>query len=105
MDLLIQEMNGSLLVVLPEGFSLSKNETIEHLFAPIVARDLPLTLDISNVDYIDSAGLSTLLWLNRKTPRKLKLINLSPHVKHVIGLCEVAQFFEFGEGEDPPKQN
>lgn len=105
MELLIQEMNGSLLIVLPVGFSLSKNETIEQLFQPIVARNLPLTLDISNVDYIDSAGLSTLLWLNRRTPKKLKLINLSPHVKHVIGLCEVAQFFEFDDGEEPAKQN
>lgn len=97
MDLLVQEMNNGLLVVLPKGFSLSKNEMIEQLFEPIVSRNLPMTMDISNLEYIDSAGLSTLLWINRRTPSKLKLINLSPQVKHVIGLCEVAQFFEFDD--------
>ena len=97
MDVLVQEMGDELLVVLPKDFPMARSAKLDKIFIPLLDRKMPITLDISNIAYIDSTGLGTLLWLNRKTPGRLKLINLSPAVKRVIGLCEVAQFFEFDE--------
>ncbi len=96
-EIQVEEINGILTVRLPRDFPLAKSDRIHQVFEPLVARNMPMALDVGLMEYIDSAGLSTLLWLNRRTPSKLKLINLSEKIKHVIGLTEVAQFFEFDE--------
>ena len=58
--------------------------------------DIDITLDLSEVDYIDSSGVGVLISLNKiqkKKGKKLELAKVSPKVLNVLKLSSLAEVF------------
>ncbi len=58
--------------------------------------DVDITLDLSEVDYIDSSGVGVLISLNkiqRKKGKKLELTKVSPKFLNVLKLSSLAEVF------------
>ncbi|HOF13495.1 MAG TPA: STAS domain-containing protein [Spirochaetota bacterium] len=58
--------------------------------------DIDITLDLSEVDYIDSSGVGVLISLNKiqkKKGKKLELAKVSPKVLNVLKLSSLSEVF------------
>jgi anti-anti-sigma factor len=59
----------------------------------MAANTCDFVLDISGVEFIDSAGLETLLWLQDQAGERLgqvRLVNPSPNVKTILHITRLA---------------
>ncbi|MFT3785257.1 MAG: STAS domain-containing protein [Tepidisphaeraceae bacterium] len=67
------------------------SETVEH------RQLIDFIIDLTNVGFIDSAGLETLLWIKRKTDElfgQVKLINLDANVRKILEITRLEPRFE-----------
>ena len=72
-------------------------ELLRTTVKPLTAHNKTVVLDLTNVNYLDSSGLGTIVGLYVSTKRagcKLKLINLSPRVKELFSLMRLAEVLE-----------
>jgi len=81
------------------------SNTIQSLKAtikPLFMEGKTVTLDLTNVSYLDSSGLGAIvgLYVSAKTAKsQLKLINLNERLKELFSLTRLGQFL--AEGRDP----
>jgi anti-sigma B factor antagonist len=64
-----------------------------------------IVLDLSNVSYMDSSGLGTLvsLWISAKRDGwELKIVSLSQRVKELLHLTALDKLFEISQFPDKP---
>ena len=80
------------------------NETTDQFKSevkPLVTQTKRLVLDLSDLAYMDSSGLGTLVGLYasaKSSACELKLINLGPRVKELLRITKLINVFEpFGE--------
>jgi serine/threonine-protein kinase RsbW len=67
----------------------------------------PLILDIRDLKYVDSSGISALVSAARQAQaqgRDLRLVGASPHVQSLLSATGVTQFFQVIEGELIPSR-
>ena len=68
---------------------------------PLIPEHKKIVLDMTDLDWVDSMGLGTLVRLYAACKRsgcKLQLINLGPRVKELLGLTNMLQIFsDIGE--------
>lgn len=69
----------------------------EVLAAATAQPTLPLLLDLTDVKYVPSMGLGTLVMLNRKLKdagQRFLLVGVQPDVRNVLSLTRLDQLFE-----------
>lgn len=68
---------------------------LKELVKPLIPKGGSITLDLTDVSYLDSTGLGTLVGLKVSAIKegycKLELINLSPRVKELLRLSNLTQ--------------
>lgn len=71
--------------------------TLKNYAKPMLASRKSLTLDLSRLTYMDSAGLGVIvgLYVSAKTHRSdLHFRNLNPRIKQLLGLTNLLSAFE-----------
>ncbi|MGO9516901.1 MAG: STAS domain-containing protein [Candidatus Korobacteraceae bacterium] len=70
---------------------------IKELVKPLIAAGGRILLDLSDVNYLDSSGLGTLVGLKVSAIKegycRLELVNLSPRVQELLRLTNLKQLF------------
>jgi anti-anti-sigma factor len=68
---------------------------LKEVVKPLIPKGGHITLDLTDVSYLDSTGLGTLVGLKVSAIKegycKLELINLSPRVKELLRLSNLTQ--------------
>lgn len=62
--------------------------------------DTVLLIDLSGVDYMDSSGVGTLVFIKReveKQKRRLVLVGLQPRVRSVLEITHLDKFFTIAD--------
>jgi anti-anti-sigma factor len=72
-------------------------QELKGLVKPMIPKVRRIVLDLSDVDYVDSSGLGTLVGLKVSAAAAayctLEFINLSPRVKELFHLTRLAEIF------------
>jgi anti-sigma B factor antagonist len=70
---------------------------IKELVKPLIPKGGRIVLDLTDVSYVDSSGLGTLVGLKVSAVKegycRLELVNLSPRVKELLRLSNLTQLF------------
>jgi anti-sigma B factor antagonist len=77
-------------------------QSLKTTVKPLFSESKIVLLDLTNVNYLDSSGLGTIvgLYVSAKTANsKLKLINLNQRLKELFSITRLGQFL--AEGRDP----
>ena len=75
----------------------------QHLRKALESRSAPLVVDLTEVAFIDSSGLATLIEALQgvgKYGGKLHLVGLSPAVKNLFRLSNLTSIFDIRETRD-----
>ena len=77
-------------------------ESLKSTVKPLISGGKIVVLDLTNVDYLDSSGLGTIvgLYVSAKAAKsRLKLINLNARLKELFSLTRLGEVM--AEGRDP----
>jgi anti-sigma B factor antagonist len=88
---------GEILVRCSGRITSATTGTFQNTIRPLIPDTERLVLDLTEVSYLDSSGLGTLVGLYLSARRQhceLKLINLSPRLKQLFRLTNLAKVFE-----------
>ncbi len=80
-------------------------ESLKQTVRPLIPDCDRVTLDLTEVSYLDSSGLGTIVGLfvsAKKAGCRLQLINLNPRLKELFSLTRLGEFLT--EGRDPNYQ-
>lgn len=72
----------------------------QHLRGALEGRAAPLVVDLTDVGFIDSSGLATLIEALQAVGKyggKLRLVGLSPNVKNLFRLSNLTSIFDIRE--------
>jgi anti-sigma B factor antagonist len=94
-----REMNGIYLLALKGRLALGQESsglraTVDHLLSSGVTR---IVINLEQVNYVDSAGLGTLIEMHRKTKDRggqLKLCNLGANLRQALEIARLLPIFE-----------
>jgi anti-sigma B factor antagonist len=94
-----REMNGIYLLALSGRLVLGRESsglrtTVDNLLSSGATK---MVINLEHVNYVDSAGLGTLIELHRKTKDKggrLKLCNLRPNLKQALEIARLLPIFD-----------
>jgi anti-anti-sigma factor len=77
-------------------------QSLKTTVKPLFSESKSVVLDLTNVRYMDSSGLGTIVGLYvsaKASDSQLKLINLNQHIKEVFSITRLGQVLT--EGRDP----
>ena len=77
-------------------------QSLKATIKPLFLESKTVTLDLTNVSYLDSSGLGAIvgLYVSAKTAKsQLKLINLNERLRELFSITRLGQFL--AEGRDP----
>lgn len=98
---------GHLLVRVEGRFVLDECDSLKKaISAALSPAILHIVVDLSQTDFIDSAGLGTLVGIKircNQTNARMTLINLSPAVEDVLSMSKLNEIFEIASGEEAEK--
>jgi len=96
MDLYIEQINRVMAVeIIGEIDSVTSN-TVHEQIIPLAEQGSPILLDMSQVNYLSSAGLRALLLIYRKVHEnsgKLVISGLSDEVKDIMSITGFLDYF------------
>jgi len=75
-------------------------EQLLNTVRPLIPETKRLVLDLTNLEYLDSSGLGTVvrLWMTgKKAGCEVKVSHLSPRIKDLFTLTNISSIFESGE--------
>jgi anti-anti-sigma factor len=89
---------GTITTIICHGRLLGENSSqIKELVKPLIPQGGRIVLDLTDLAYLDSSGLGTLVGLKVSAAKegycKLELVNLSPRVKELLRLSNLTQLF------------
>lgn len=92
------EMAGDTTTVKCHGKVVSETAPeLKELVKPMIPKCRRIVLDLSDVDYVDSSGLGTLVGLKVSAASAayctLEFVNLSPRVKELFHLTKLSELF------------
>jgi anti-sigma B factor antagonist len=97
MDIEIKDTNGLVNITVNGDIEMMTIKTFKQKLFEIGQNvDKDIEIDLSNVDYIDSSGvgvLISLLKLQKKKGKNLKIDKVSPKVLNVLKLSSLADVF------------
>jgi anti-anti-sigma factor len=92
------ETTGPITTILCHGRLVSETAgLIKEAVKPLIPLGGHIVLDLTDVSYLDSSGLGTLVGLKVSALKegycKLELVNLSPRVRELLSLSNLTQLF------------
>ena len=92
------ESKGTITTIVCHGRLLGENSgQIKELVKPLIPQGGRIVLDLTDLAYLDSSGLGTLVGLKVSAAKegycRLDLVNLSPRVKELLRLSNLTQLF------------
>ncbi len=92
------ESTGPITTILCHGRVVSETAgQIKEVVKPLIPLGGHIVLDLTDVSYLDSSGLGTLVGLKVSALKegycKLELVNLSPRVRELLSLSNLTQLF------------
>jgi anti-sigma B factor antagonist len=89
---------GAITTIVCHGRVVSETASqLKEVVKPLIPLGGHIVLDLSDVGYMDSSGLGTLVGLKVSALKegycKLELLNLSPRVKELLRLSNLSQLF------------
>ena len=89
---------GTITTITCHGRLVSENSgQIKELVKPLIPQVGRIVLDLTDLAYLDSSGLGTLVGLKVSAAKegycRLELVNLSPRVKELLRLSNLTQLF------------
>ena len=92
------ETIGRITTILCHGKVISETSgQVKEAVKPLIPLGGHIVLDLTDVSYVDSSGLGTLVGLKVSALKegycKLELVNLSPRVKELLRLSNLTQLF------------
>ncbi len=96
MKINIMEKNGIRILQFDGEFSVFFQEEIEkNINDNIDVAKEKLVLDLSDVNYLDSSGISIIVTTAQRIRGKINLAGCQPNVKYVLELAEIDELVEF----------
>ncbi|MEK7244623.1 MAG: STAS domain-containing protein [Pseudomonadota bacterium] len=93
---LIKEDDGALVIALEGDVDLKTSPDARKILLDAVGRNLPMVVDLSGVQYIDSSGVASLIEAfqkARKAGRKFVLAAVSESALRVLNLARMDKVF------------
>src|ERR1700761_3670812 len=92
------DTTGPVTTILCHGRIVSETAAqVKELVKPLIPLGGHIVLDLTDVTYVDSSGLGTLVGLKVSALKegycRLELVNLSPRVKELLRLSNLTQLF------------
>jgi anti-anti-sigma factor len=92
------ETTGPITTIVCHGKVVSETSgQVKEVVKPLIPLGGHIVLDLTDVSYVDSSGLGTLVGLKVSAVKegycKLELVNLSPRVKELLRLSNLTQLF------------
>jgi len=92
------ELSGDTTLVKCHGKVVSETAgELKQLIRPMIPKCGRIVLDLTDVDFVDSSGLGTLVGLKVSAAAaaycSLEFINFSPHVKELLQITKLGQLF------------
>jgi anti-sigma B factor antagonist len=92
------ELSGDITLVKCHGRVVSETAgELKQLVKPMIPKCRRIVLDLSDVDFVDSSGLGTLVGLKVSAGAaaycNLEFINFTPHVKELLQTTKLSQLF------------
>lgn len=104
-----ERANNVLICVLDGELNINTSPDLRKAFDTIVHNnEKKVLIDFSNVPYIDSSGLATLIEMLqrlRKIGGTMKLANMSQKVKNVFEITKLVKLFEIADTRDAALNN
>ena len=103
MNELVSEELGKLVVRLEGEVDLDRSPAVRKVLLECVARKMDVVVDLSEVQYIDSSGIATLvegLQWSHSNNTKFRLTNLTPMVKDVFEIARLLTVFEVYDSQE-----
>ncbi|HLK32004.1 MAG TPA: STAS domain-containing protein [Terriglobales bacterium] len=105
LDLTMRNLVGSSVIACHGRIVLGdESAKLRHVVKEALAEGNHIVLDLGGVTHIDSTGLGVLVGLHtsaRRSGGDLKLANLNPHLRDVLGMTRLLTIFElFDTAED-----
>ncbi len=93
-----EDETGPITTILCHGKLVSETSAqVKEVVKPLIPLGGHIVLDLTDVSYLDSSGLGTLVGLKVSALKegycKLELVNLSPRVKELLRLSNLTQLF------------
>jgi anti-anti-sigma factor len=93
-----EDAGGAVTTFICHGRLVSENASqIKELVKPLIPLGGRIVLDLTDLSYLDSSGLGTLVGLKVSAVKegycKLELVNRSPRVKELLRLSNLTQLF------------
>jgi anti-anti-sigma factor len=92
------ESTGPITTILCHGRVVSETSgLVKEVVKPLIPLGGHIVIDLTDVSYVDSSGLGTLVGLKVSALKegycKLELVNLSPRVRELLRLSNLTQLF------------
>ncbi|MDD5195954.1 MAG: STAS domain-containing protein [Candidatus Omnitrophica bacterium] len=105
-----EERSNDILICILEGeININTSPDLRREFERIIRdNQKKVLIDFSNVPYIDSSGLATLIEMLqrlRKIGGSLRLANMSQKVKSVFEITKLAKLFEIADTREKALEN
>ncbi len=101
-------VNGKLVLRVRGEVNLNNAPRLRELLLRMAQHEAgPVRVDLSDVAYMDSSGVGTLVYVKRrleKDHRTLVLVGLQPRVRSLLEITHLADFFNIADAADesPP---
>ena len=100
-DIITEKVNAGILLKLKGDVDMNTSSDVRNALAAVFKQASPafkaILVDLSQVRYMDSSGIATLVECMQncmKTGARLRLCDLSPTVRDVFELARLASIFE-----------
>ncbi len=93
----VRSEDGAVLVKCKGRLVYGQTDILKEGVRDLLSKSKRVVVDLGEVDFMDSAGLGTVLYLycSAKTSRcELQLNNLAPRVRQLFGLTNILSLFE-----------
>ena len=105
-----QKQNNDITIFNIDGdIDINSSPEMREAFEGIAsAKTMKIVVNLSNVSYVDSSGLATLVEMLKKTrsyDAKLRLASLAPKVKSLFEITKLEQLFDIFDTEEEASAN
>lgn len=89
------EKNNALIIAINGSFNFSEHTSFRESYKDIdSSKNMSVSVDLQNADYMDSSALGMLLLLNEHFEgQRISIINCSDYIKQVLDIANFSQQF------------
>lgn len=97
----VRRVDGEIVVAVSGELDVDTSPKLEQLLEDLIPGqgNMSVTLDLTDLGFIDSTGVRALLRAQRAVPEgRLTLIRPTPQVRRVLDICGLTQTFTVADG-------